>query len=184
MKLHLDFIHQVALAKTQRRDLLFFQQAASCPHFYHTRWRLHTVSLLLNVKQGSSEYQYRSRWFNASRNRTRVYRFSSRRSIHSAIDQLNKLTLYLTEFGFSALEMNLFCQRYISPAVYCILCIAIFKSVKFLFFETVILVMSSSRYGVKGNTINRRCAGFCQLILHPDPALMNANRLIGLNFLA
>ena len=44
---------------------------------------------LLNVKQGSCEYQSLwSLWFDLTGNRTRVYRFSSRRSIHSTTDRL------------------------------------------------------------------------------------------------
>ena len=33
-------------------------QAATCSPVYHTRRRLHTVPLMLNVKQGSCEYQF------------------------------------------------------------------------------------------------------------------------------
>ena len=60
-------------------------QAATCPSVYHTRWRLHTVPLIAERQAGSCEYQFFSLWFDSTGNRTRVYRFSSRRSIHSRI---------------------------------------------------------------------------------------------------
>ena len=47
--------------------------------------------LLLNVKQGSSKYQFYSLWFQPTGNWTRVYYFSSRRSIHSTTVWLNRI---------------------------------------------------------------------------------------------
>ena len=49
-----------------------------------------TLSLLmLNVKQESCEYQFLKSLVDPTGNRTRVYRFSSRRSIHSTTDRFN-----------------------------------------------------------------------------------------------
>ena len=44
--------------------------------------------LLLNVKQESCDYQFNSLWYYPTENRTRVYRFSSRSSIHSTTARL------------------------------------------------------------------------------------------------
>ena len=41
-----NFIHQVALARRQRRTFRSSSQAATCPLVYHTRRRLHTVPLI------------------------------------------------------------------------------------------------------------------------------------------
>ena len=49
--------------------------AATCPPVYPTRRRLHTPLYFYNV------------WFDPTGNRTRVYRFSSRCSIHSTSDR-------------------------------------------------------------------------------------------------
>ena len=46
---------------------------------------LHTVPLILSVKQGSGEYQFLSHWFAPTRNQIRVYSSRSGRSYHSAI---------------------------------------------------------------------------------------------------
>ena len=64
-------------------------QAATYPSVYHTRWRLHAVPL--NCWTSSREAvntNFYSLWFDSTGNRTRVYRFSSRRSIHSTTDRL------------------------------------------------------------------------------------------------
>ena len=60
------------------------------PHLSTTHGGDLTLSLLmLNVKQESCENQFfYSFWFGPIGNRTRVYRFSSRRSIHSTTDRL------------------------------------------------------------------------------------------------
>ena len=49
--MYLHFIRQVALANTFRSS----SQAATC--LLLTRWRLHISLYLLNVMQGSCEYQ-------------------------------------------------------------------------------------------------------------------------------
>ena len=41
---------------------------------------------MLNVKQGRRDYQFFCLWLDPTGNRTRVYRFSSRRSIHLTTD--------------------------------------------------------------------------------------------------
>ena len=46
---------------------------------------LHTVRLMLSVKQGSCEYQFYSHWFDPTRNQTQVYNSRGERSHHSAI---------------------------------------------------------------------------------------------------
>ena len=57
------------------------------PPVYHTRWRLHTVPLIAERQAGKLvSTNFYSLWFDPTGNRTRVYRFSSRRSIHSTTD--------------------------------------------------------------------------------------------------
>ena len=64
-------------------------QAATCPPVYHTRRRLHTVPLIAERQAGKLvNTKFYSLWFDPTENRTRVYRFSSRRSIHSTTDRL------------------------------------------------------------------------------------------------
>ena len=63
-------------------------QAATCPHVYHTWWDLHTVPF--NCWTSSREAvnsNFYSLWFDPTGNRTKVYRFSSRLSIHSTTDR-------------------------------------------------------------------------------------------------
>ena len=65
-----------------------------CPSRRHNkqtcRLVLHTVPLMLSVKQGSCEYQFYSHWFDPTRNDTRVYSSRDRRSI-----PLGRLSCYL-----------------------------------------------------------------------------------------
>ena len=80
-------------------------QAAICPPIYRTRWRFHAVPfycqtssrILVNIN-------FYSLWFDPHGNRTRVYRFTSRRSICSTSDRL-KL------YALSNLERSLFFFR-------------------------------------------------------------------------
>ena len=70
-------------------------QAATCPSVY-TRWRHHTVLLLLNVKLEAVNTNFYSLWFYPTGIRTRVYRFSSRRFMHSSTNwSLSLATLTL-----------------------------------------------------------------------------------------
>ena len=60
-------------------------QAATCPPVYLTRWRLHTVPLIAYCSTSSKEAantNFYGPWLDQTRNRTLVYRFSSRRSMH------------------------------------------------------------------------------------------------------
>ena len=50
-------------------------------HSKRTCRLLHTVPLMLNVKQGSCEYQFLSHWFDPTWNQTQVYRSRNRHSI-------------------------------------------------------------------------------------------------------
>ena len=63
-------------------------QAATCPPVYHTRRRLHTVPLIAESQARKAvNTNFYCLWFDPTGNRTRVYRFSSRRSIHSTTDR-------------------------------------------------------------------------------------------------
>ena len=59
-------------------------QAGACPSVYHTRWRLYTVPFKRWMSSREAvNTNFDSLWFDPTGNRTRVYCFSSRRSIHS-----------------------------------------------------------------------------------------------------
>ena len=53
------------------------QQVDLSASFSHCR----NVLLMRNVKKGSCEYQFQSRWFDPTRNQTRLYSSKGRRSI-------------------------------------------------------------------------------------------------------
>ena len=63
-------------------------QAATCPPVYHTRRRLYTVHFNAECQENFVNTNFYNLWFDPTRNRTRAYRFSSRRSIHSTTDRL------------------------------------------------------------------------------------------------
>ena len=72
-------------------------QAATCPPVYHTRRRLHNVPLIAEGQAGKLvNTNFYCLWFDPTGNRTRVYRFSSRRSIHSTSDRFTELRRRLT----------------------------------------------------------------------------------------
>ena len=58
---------------------IFFCQATQCSRL--GRLVLHTVPLMLSVKQGSCKYQLQSHWFDPTRNQTQGYSSRDRRSI-------------------------------------------------------------------------------------------------------
>ena len=55
---------------------------------YTCRLVLHTVPLMLSVKQGSCEYQFSSHWFDPTRNQTQVYSSRDGRSIPTRPSEL------------------------------------------------------------------------------------------------
>ena len=61
-------------------------QAATFPPVYHTRRRLHTVSLI--AERQAVNTNFCSLWFDPTGKRTQVYNFSSRCAIHSTTDRL------------------------------------------------------------------------------------------------
>ena len=76
------------MARRQRRDLTVFEQAVTCIPVYHTQRRLHTVPLIAERQAGKLGIPiFYSLWFDPIGNRIQVYRFSSKRSIHSTTDR-------------------------------------------------------------------------------------------------
>ena len=58
VKLQLQFIRQFAWARRQRRDFVVIESSCHLPTcVHHTRYRLHSLPVLLNVKQASCKYQ-------------------------------------------------------------------------------------------------------------------------------
>ena len=72
-------------------------QAATCPPVYHTRRRLRTVPSIVEHQAVNTDVY--SPWFDPTGNRTRVYRFSSRRSIHSTTDRFGRAKIVVGNFG-------------------------------------------------------------------------------------
>ena len=81
-------------------------------HLSTTHDESFTLSLsVLNVKQRSWEYQICSLWFDPTGNRTRVYRFSNRRSIHLNTDRLNDVIYTAKQFREQSLKLYDFCEN-------------------------------------------------------------------------
>ena len=71
------------------RTIRSSSEAATFPSVYNTRWRLHIVPLIAERQARKAvNTNFYSLWFDPTGNRTRVYRVSSRRSIHSTTDRL------------------------------------------------------------------------------------------------
>ena len=86
-------------------------QAATCPPVYHTRRRLHTVPFnCWTSSKKAVNTNFSSLWFDPIGDRTRVYCFSSRRSIHSTTDgfRLSGGGGYLVLVNYQSLLSNIF----------------------------------------------------------------------------
>ena len=76
----ITFIHQVALARRQRRDLSVFKSSCHLPTYLtHTVEASHCPFNCWMSSRGAVNTKFYSLWFDATGNRTPVYRFSSRR---------------------------------------------------------------------------------------------------------
>ena len=81
------FIHQVALARRQRRDLSVFESSCHLPICLpHTMEASHCPFNCRTSSREAVNTNFYGLWFDSTGNRTRVYRFSSRRSIHSTTE--------------------------------------------------------------------------------------------------
>ena len=68
---------------------LDFESVSICPPVYYTRRKLHTVLFIAERQTGNLWIPiFYSLWFDPTRNRTLVYRFSSKPFIHSNTDRL------------------------------------------------------------------------------------------------
>ena len=69
-----------------------FGAESSChlPTSLRTRWNFTLSLIMLNIKQEAVNINFYSLWFDQTGNRTLVYRFSSRRSIHSTTDRYKR----------------------------------------------------------------------------------------------
>ena len=77
------------MARRQRRDLSVFESSCHLPACLpHTAEASHCPFDCWTSSRKAVNTNFYSLWFDPTRNRTRVYRFSSRRSIHSTTDRL------------------------------------------------------------------------------------------------
>ena len=89
MLLQLHFIHQVALARKQRRDLLVFESSCYLPTcLLHTVEASHCPFNCWTSSRKKLNSNFYSLCFDSTGNRTHVYLFSNKRSIHSITDWL------------------------------------------------------------------------------------------------
>ena len=83
--------------RRQRSDLSVFESSCYVPTSNGGGF---TLSLyLLSVKGKAVNINFCGLWFEPTGNQTRVYRFSSRRSIHSTTDRLNMDKIARMEYG-------------------------------------------------------------------------------------
>ena len=76
------------MAKRQRRDLSVFESSCHLPTCLpHTMGASHCLFNCWTSSREAVNTNFYSLWFDSTGNRTRVYRFSSRRSIHSTTDR-------------------------------------------------------------------------------------------------
>ena len=84
------------MARRQRRDLSVFESSCHLPTCLpHTAEASHCPFNCWTSSREAVNTNFYSLWFDPTGNRTRVYRFSSRRSIHSTTDRLITITKYL-----------------------------------------------------------------------------------------
>ena len=100
---------KLLLPGNSKETFRFWNQAATCPPVHHTRWRLHSILFMLNVKQGAVNTNFISFRFEPTWNQTRVSCFSSRAFIHSTTDRFD-VGLYLffdcwSQFNYSNLPL-------------------------------------------------------------------------------
>ena len=82
------FIYKAAMARRRQRDLSVFESSYHLPsRLPLTLKALHCPFILLNVKQGSCEYQFSSLLFDPTGNRTCFCSVNSWRYIHSNTDR-------------------------------------------------------------------------------------------------
>ena len=81
------------------------------PPAYHTRSKLHTVHFNAERQAIKLNTNFYSFWFDPTGNRTRVYRFSNRRSIHSNTDWLNDVIYTAKQFRGQSLKLYDFCGK-------------------------------------------------------------------------
>ena len=84
------------MARRQRRDLLVFESSCHLPICLpHTMEASHCPFNCWTSSREAVNTNFYSLWFDSTGNRTRVYRFSSRRSIHSTTDRFIFFVFYL-----------------------------------------------------------------------------------------
>ena len=78
----------ITLGRRQRRDLSVFESRCHLPTCLpHTAEASHCPFDCLTSSRKAVNTNFYSLWLNPTGNRTRIYRFSSRRSIHSTTDR-------------------------------------------------------------------------------------------------
>ena len=101
LQLYSHFNYQVASARTRHRDRLVFESSCPLPTCLpHTVKASHCSFQCLTSSKEAVNTNFYSLWFDPTGNRIRIYRFSSRRSIHSKTDRLNDVIYSLLQNKF------------------------------------------------------------------------------------
>ena len=83
------------MARRQRRDLSVFESSCHLPTCLpHTAEASHCPFNCWTSSRKAMNTNFYSLWLDPTGNRTRVYRFSSRRSIHSTTDRLKPKNIF------------------------------------------------------------------------------------------
>ena len=105
------------MARRQRNDLSVFESSCHLPICLpHTMEASHCPFNCWTSSREAVNTNFYSLWFDSTGNRTRVYRFSSRRSIHSTTDRL--IRFYNNNHNHLANILHYF-YFWISPAHHC-----------------------------------------------------------------
>ena len=100
------------MARRQRRDLSVFESSCHLPICLpHTMEASHCPFSCWTPSREAVNTNFYSLWFDSTGNRTRVYRFSSRRSIHSTTDRLtwsitDRSTIFCWSFSCKPYDVN------------------------------------------------------------------------------
>ena len=138
------------MARRQRRDLSVFESSCHPPTCLpHTLEASHCPFNCWTSSREAVNTNFYSLWFDPTGNRTRVYRFSSRRSIHSTTDRFNMvywpthvgpglaILSFSLDFEFHRYLSNLCWKFHSSTTRFKIFIIYIFKSLKLAWLKTL-----------------------------------------------
>ena len=107
------------MARRQRRDLSVFESSCHLPTCLpHTIEASHCPFNCWTSSREAVNTNFYSLWFDSTGNRTRVYRFSSRRSIHSTTDRYRYGTLWKLNWSTVRWYGTVQDEKYVVPVAY------------------------------------------------------------------